>query len=116
MSFKLQQREEKGVLVLTLHGSLDASYVPSFKKECGLFSHKDSQKILMDCSSLDFIDSTGLGALLSLLRKLEAKQGRLVFSHLSSEVASIFEITRLHKLFEVFPNNAMALQSLNSVS
>ncbi len=104
MSFKLQQHEEKGILVLSPQGSLDASYVPSFKKDCSLFANKDSQKILIDCSALDFIDSTGLGALLSLLRKIEAKQGRLAFAHLSSEVASIFEITRLHKLFEVFPN------------
>lgn len=113
MSFRLQHRQEKGVLILSLHGHLDASCVPSFKKDCGFFSNKENQKVVVDCSDLAFVDSTGLGALLSLLRKLEAKEGRLVFSHLSSEVSSIFEITRLHKLFEVFPNTPAAIQGIS---
>lgn len=113
MSFRLQQREEKGVLILFPQGQLDASSVPSFKKECIPFMSKEGLRVLMDCGGLDFVDSTGLGALLSLLRKIEAKGGRLAFCQLSAEVASIFEITRLHKLFEIFPSAPHALQSLS---
>lgn len=112
MSFRFQHREEKGVLILSLQGNLDASQTLSFKKDLSLFLQKDSPRILLDCSQLEFVDSTGLGSLISVLRKVEAKGGKLGFAALSAEVASIFEITRLHKLFQIFPNISSAVQSL----
>ncbi len=112
MSFRLQQREEKGVLILTPQGQLNASEVASFKKEWAPFLQKEKLGVIVDCSSLEFVDSTGLGALIALLRKLESKGGKLVFVGLGPEVASIFEMTRLHKLFQIYPTLQIAFEKI----
>ncbi len=112
MSFKLQHREEKGIVILTPQGQLNASEVVSFKKEIAPFLQKEGADVIVDCSALEFVDSTGLGALIALLRKLEAKGGKLFFVGLGPEVASIFEITRLHKLFQIYPTLQIALEKI----
>lgn len=112
MSFKLQHREEKGILILTPQGQLNASEVPSFKKEWMPFLQKEGVGVIIDCASLEFVDSTGLGALIALLRKLESKGGKLAFVGMNPEVATIFEITRLHKLFQIYPNLQTAFEKI----
>lgn len=60
MSFKLQHREERGILILTPQGQLNAAEVPAFKKEWMPFLQKKGVGIIIDCSALEFVDSTGL--------------------------------------------------------
>lgn len=114
MALRIHHREEKGILILTPEGQLNAAEVPSFKKEWASFLQKEKIGIVIDCNSLEFVDSTGLGALIALLRKLEAKGGKLAFVGLSDEVANIFEITRMHKLFKVYPDLSSALEQILS--
>lgn len=112
MGFKTQQRLVAGINVISLQGQLDASQVASFKKDWPHFLQNDQPKILLECEALEFVDSTGLGSLISLLRKVEEKGGKIVFAQMTAEVASIFEITRLQKLFNIFPNLKDAVDRL----
>ncbi|PIR24654.1 MAG: sulfate transporter [Deltaproteobacteria bacterium CG_4_10_14_0_2_um_filter_43_8] len=82
-------------------GSLDADSVGSFKKITNGLIENGAMYLVMDFQHMPFIDSMGLGALISLQRKIKQADGVLKVASLCEDVKTIFEITRLHRLFEV---------------
>lgn len=67
------------------------------------------QNLVVDLSEVRFIDSSGLGALLSGYKNATLRSGTFVLSGLQPRVQSMFELTRLHRVFEIFPNIEAAL-------
>lgn len=55
--------------------------------------------VILDCSELDYIDSTGLGALVAIVKKVKSYQGNIHISNLKPSVAKVFHITNLDKVF-----------------
>ncbi|MBI4125887.1 MAG: STAS domain-containing protein [Deltaproteobacteria bacterium] len=96
------------VSVVQCSGSLDADSVVAFKKVTLDLINSGATKLVIDCAKLTFVDSMGLGAMISLLRRVRSREGDLKVSGLTDDVKTIFEITRLHRLFEVFPDAATA--------
>ncbi len=101
---KINITEKGNAMVLQMQGSLDADSISVFKKVATPLVEKGCSRLVLDCSTLSFVDSMGLGVLISLLRKLRAKQGDLKIVGMNAEVRSIFEITRLHRLFDCHNN------------
>ena len=58
-------------------------------------------KVALGLRRLRFIDSSGLGAFLSCLRKLNAKGGDLKLYGMSKQVRAVFELVRMHRIFEI---------------
>lgn len=67
------------------------------------------QNLVVDLSEVRFIDSSGLGALLSGYKNATLRSGTFVLSGLQPRVQSMFELTRLHRVFEIFPTIEAAL-------
>lgn len=67
--------------------------------------------LIVDLSAVRFIDSSGLGALVSGFKNASAREGCLKLCCLQPQVRSMFELTRLHRVFEIFPNHDEALAS-----
>jgi anti-sigma B factor antagonist len=59
-------------------------------------------KILVDLTEVRFIDSSGLGALIAAYKSVTANGGVLTLAGLQTQVRSVFELTRLHRVFKVF--------------
>lgn len=55
--------------------------------------------IVLDCTELEYIDSTGLGALVAIVKKVKNYQGNVHILNLKPSVAKIFHITNLDKVF-----------------
>lgn len=55
--------------------------------------------IVLDCAELDYIDSTGLGALVAIVKKVKNYQGNIHIANLKPSVAKVFHITNLDKVF-----------------
>lgn len=89
---------------------LDAGNVAEFRREIGpiLESHT---KVILDLSRLKFIDSSGLGAMISCLRQLGAKGGDLKLCCLSKPVRAAFELVRMHRIFDIYPTQEEALRA-----
>ena len=65
---------------------------------------EDGQKnFIFNFSQCDFIDSTGLGALVSIYKKCAEKGGSIKLKSLKPEVEKLFKLTRLDKVFEIHP-------------
>ncbi|NOY13770.1 MAG: STAS domain-containing protein [Deltaproteobacteria bacterium] len=67
--------------------------------------------LLIDLSEVRFVDSSGLGALVSGFKNASAREGSLKLCCLQPQVRSMFELTRLHRVFEIFPSSEEALES-----
>ena len=97
------------VIVARLKGDhLDASTVEDFKAAAEPVLEK-SMKIVFDMGDLGFVDSSGIGAIISCLRKLNAKGGDLKLCGLSKPVRSLFELVRLHRIFDIFETRDEAI-------
>ena len=69
------------------------------------------KRVVVDLGNVEFIDSSGLGALISSLKVLRGNGGDLVLCSMTSQVHTVFEITRLLRVFEVFKDVDTALDS-----
>lgn len=69
------------------------------------------KKIIVDLSDCEFIDSTFLGALVVSLKKATSLGGDLKLVGFQPAVHSMFELTRMYRVFEAFPNREEALDS-----
>ena len=106
-------KQTDGIEVMECGGSLDANTVVAFKKVAYDLVTRGSTKFVIDCTNLTFIDSMGLGVLISLLRRVREHDGDVKVAGLSDEVKTIFEITRLHRLFDVCADSTMAIKQFN---
>lgn len=106
-------KEEVGssILVVVPGDHLDASNTDEFKTAMQpvLDEHK---MVLLDIGELQFVDSSGLGAILSCLRKLTTKEGDLKLCNMTKQVRLLFELVRMHRIIDVFNNREEALESL----
>lgn len=101
---KIEIKKEASVAVLHLSGNLDADSVAQFKKEAYKIVEGGCHQLVLNLAKTDFVDSMGLGAMISLLRRVRTHKGDLKVACLSKDVRSVFEITRLHRLFEIAPD------------
>ena len=111
----IEVRQNGVVQVLQCGGSLDADSVAGFKKIAYDLVSGGSTRFVIDCSGLNFIDSMGLGVLISLLRRVRQQQGDVKVAALNEDVKTIFEITRLHRLFDVCSDSDAAVQKFSDV-
>lgn len=81
---------------------LDASNSGDLREMMLNLLETGGQQLVIDLSQVSFIDSSGLGALLSGFKSANLRSGSLVLAGLQSRVQSMFELTRLHRVFEIF--------------
>jgi anti-sigma B factor antagonist len=94
---------------------LEAGNVGEFKRDIAalLEAHR---KVVLDLSRLRFVDSSGLGAFVSCLRKLNAKGGDLKLCGMSKQVRGVFELVRMHRIFDIFATREEAVRAFERVS
>jgi anti-sigma B factor antagonist len=81
--------------------NLDASNTKEFKRQVSPLLEAKG-KLVFDMAKVKFVDSSGLGALLSCLRQVNAEGGDLKICGLTKQVRVIFELVRMHRIFEIF--------------
>jgi anti-sigma B factor antagonist len=82
---------------------LDASNVKDFKQDALSSMESSEQGIIIDFNDTTFLDSAGLGSLVSIL-KTAAQNGqkKIALTNLGKQVKQIFELTRLYRLFDIY--------------
>lgn len=114
---KMQLAEEtmEGVLIITPQvDSLDANDTTEFKEKVNLLIKKhENRRVVLDLHHVQFIDSSGLGAFLSLLRALHAYGGELKLASMNKQIRTLFELVSMHKVFEIFNTKSDAVNSFS---
>jgi len=90
--------------------ALDASNARTFKDSIQPLLTPNS-KLVIDLVKVEFIDSTGLGALVSCLRQAHSSGGEIKLSGLTNQARALFELVRMHRIFEVFNSPEEAVHS-----
>jgi anti-sigma B factor antagonist len=111
MNMKIQ-REANALVMIPELSRIDVQTVPSFK-EGALAAVEPCARIVLDLKSVQFIDSTGLGALLSLLRNVRATEGQLVLANASEQTLAMFRLVKMTKIFDLYDGVEEALDALN---
>lgn len=92
---------QEDVTVIKMDKRLDAMNSKKLQADFDL-KLKQSKRFILDCESLDFIDSSGLGAIVACLRKAEGAGGGLCLAGLGPRAKMVFEITRAETLIDMY--------------
>jgi anti-sigma B factor antagonist len=90
---------------------LDASTVKDFKTDVNRIIEGEHKKIVFDVSQLQFVDSSGLGAILSCLRKLNGVGGDLKLCGMTRPVRALFELVRMHRIMDIYNTREEAVNA-----
>lgn len=101
MNMKLEENG-KVMVVVVKEERLDAHNAEVLKQELGRLFNEGRGCVVVDLKEVRFIDSSGLGALVSGFKNASSRQGELKLSSLQSQVKSMFELTRLHRVFDIY--------------
>lgn len=101
------------ILIVNLIGeNLDTKAAPVLKAQVlDLVETTGINQVIFDLDHLQFVDSTGLSCLLSILRQLNQQEGELKLAQIAKPLRTMFELVSLHKIFETFNTTAEALAS-----
>jgi len=110
---KIEDRKDGEILIVKpVEKRLDASVAVEFKGKMAEFIKDGNELIVLDLSDVKFMDSSGLGAIVSSLKTL-GRKGDLVISGTKEAVSSLFTITRMDRVFRMFANAEEAVSALS---
>ena len=109
-------REKGGVRILALNGRLELTTGKELKEKIKVFCGSGITRIHLNMEQVEFINSSGLGALISAMKEVQHVKGRLTLSNLAPYVREIFDITQLAHIFEIHETEQVAFASLESVT
>jgi len=105
----LKTSEHDGITVVTVPGpNLDSGNTEEFKVAVAPIL-ADSARVVFDLAELEFVDSSGLGSFLTCLRQLNATGGELKLCRMRKPVRTLFELVRMHRVFDILGTPAEAV-------
>jgi len=102
MSSVIEGQVADGLLHLELGVKrLDAASARGFKKEIEALWSNQIDQVELDFNRVEFIDSSGVGALLAIYKRLASKESPVRLLNVTAPVQSVIELLRLHRIFEI---------------
>jgi anti-sigma B factor antagonist len=100
------------ILIVKIHAKrLDAYLAPEFKASLVHLVQSGHECIVIDMAALEFIDSSGLGALIAGFKALGGR-GKIVLCGITPRLLSLFQLTHVDKLFHIFDSAEEAVRGL----
>ncbi|MFP4468613.1 MAG: STAS domain-containing protein [Bacteroidales bacterium] len=97
-------------LLLTVDGRLDTTQSDAFEKEMMQVLEEGNKKIIMDCSGLNYISSSGLRIFLTMQKRMMAVGGTFKICNLQPSIQEIFDMSGFSMIFSIFPDQEAALK------
>lgn len=110
---EIEKRKKGNVLIVKLlEKRLDEDLSRDFNAKMAGFINQGNEQIVLDLSVVEFIDSSGLGSIISALKMLDQK-GDFVLCGMREAVLSLFRLTRMDKVFKIFSGEKEAVTALS---
>ena len=93
-------QELEGKYVATLEGELDTAAAEEVEQVLKPLYKSDGKDVIIDCSNLEYIASSGLRILLSILKGANAKGSRVLMRSVNDDIKNVFQLTGLISYFE----------------
>lgn len=99
--FDLNLIDQGDYYLIELIGDLDIYNNKKFKEKLADIYEELDKDLVVDCSHLEYIDSTGLGSFISLLKLTRDEEKEITVKNLKKNIKKVFKITELDKLFNI---------------
>jgi anti-sigma B factor antagonist len=97
MELRTEVSEVKGWTVVTVHGEIDVATSPTLRERLIGLVNRGATRLALDLEAVDFLDSTGLGTIVGLLKRVRTHGGDLRLVCTEARIRRLFEITGLDK-------------------
>ncbi|NLK63053.1 MAG: STAS domain-containing protein [Fusobacteria bacterium] len=99
------------IISVLLEGDVDVYTSVSLKKELNNIIEQGNDKILIDLGKTTYMDSSGLGVLVAILKLLKKNNGQMKIVELTPTIKKVFELTRLSNFFDIYDTEEDALKN-----
>ncbi len=106
------QNVDNILLVKPLEKRIDASTSTAFKAGISDFILKGEKFLLLNLDKVEFVDSSGLGSLISILKTLASAKGNMAMCRVNSSILNLFSVTRMDKVFFIAKSESEAKEFL----
>ena len=103
---------KNGLTVCSVDGEIDINSSPDIKKAFDKVLSKKTPRIIVNLSKVTYVDSSGLATLVGILKNMRSYGGRMRLAGMSPKIKSLFEITKLDKLFDIMASEEEAISGL----
>lgn len=112
----LKKESKDGVILVSFDNTnrFNALIAEPVKEELKSFYSTPGTKLVINLEGIDFIDSTGFGVFLSIMKTANKNYGFFKISNISDEVMELFKLLQLHNIFEIYNNTEDAINSFQS--
>ncbi len=109
--------EQRGdVYVLRFFDEVVISKLPSIREKVDEFELDNAKKVLIDLEKVTFFDSSGLGYLVILMKRIKGNDGKVAICSPSELVMKLLKMIKIDKYVRIFPDQESAIEYLNSPS
>lgn len=105
---------DRVLVVQPLEKRLDAAIAPAFKGQMVDYINQGQNKLVLNLAEVEFVDSSGLTAIVSTLKSLGLGGGEMVVCGVGQNLTNLFKLTKLDKVFKVFDDEKEAVDFLRS--
>jgi anti-sigma B factor antagonist len=106
---ELTEKKDEKCMILGIKGRLDTINYTIFEKRIMELMDQEVNRILVNCSQMDYISSSGLRIFLMAMKRINLSGGKLVICGLQDNIHEIFEISGFTTIFDIYPGEEEAL-------
>jgi anti-anti-sigma factor len=104
-------RREGNATIVALSGEVDLHRTPAVPKTLVQACEQHPERLVVNLKDVPYMDSSGLGTLVEVFRRVNGYHGTLALCHLSTRVRSVFEITTLDRFCTIYATEEEALSA-----
>ena len=99
---ELKEEKTDNCSIVSISGRLDTTTYGMLEKMLNEMIDRPQGKILLECSEMDYVSSSGLRVFLMALKKISQMKGRFIICGLQENIREIFEISGFTKVFDIY--------------
>ena len=112
MSLEIQEREREGIVILDLKGRITSgAEAGSFREAASAVGTRPSPNLILNMANVDYVDSTGLGAMVMVATLIKRAGGKVKLLNLNRRNIELLVMTKLATIFEIFNDEQDAINS-----
>lgn len=107
----IQTKTIENAVIVSIRGDVDLYSSPQVRKVLLELIQKKSPAVFVDLEAVNYMDSSGVATLVEGLQRVKKYDGKLYIYNLQGAVRDVFELSRLDKVFHIFPNESEAMKA-----